>query len=217
MSRVGPIAVVVIVAVAVGSQLLLPRIAEHRLRSQLSENGTVDRVSVHAFPAVKLLFGHADRVSVHMSQTGAGRGRLADLLAHTRDTKDLDVRVDELRVLLLRLHDVRLRKRGKELIGSAAVSQTDLRAALPPGFDLQPVASGAGELVFQGSVRLLGAAVSARAVVLASEGRLRIAPDVPFGGLAALTIFDDPRIEVEAVGARTSSGGFTLTARARLR
>jgi len=217
VGRALAIAAIVLAAVAVASQLALPRIAEHRLRAQLARNGTVESVSIRAFPAVKLLFGDADRVTIRMADTGAGRGRLADLIAKTRHTRDLDVHVDQLQVLTLRLTNVRLRKRGGALRAAASVSDADLRAALPPGFDLRPVAAGGGELVFEGSVSVLGHGVSARAVALASGGRLRIAPDVPFGGLAALTVFADPRIDIQAVGATATPGGFTLTAAARLR
>ena len=54
-------------------------------------------------------------------------------------------------------------------------------------------------------------------MLLAQDGRLRIAPDVPFGGFAALTVFSDPHVYVDGVGARAAPGGFTLTARGRLR
>jgi hypothetical protein len=52
--------------------------------------------------------------------------------------------------------------------------------------------------------------------VAAREGRLVVVPDVPLGALATLTVFSDPRVLVQDVGARTASGGFVLTARATL-
>ena len=69
------------VAVLVGGQLVLPRLAERRITSDLSHSGQVRHVSVEATPAIKLLFGHADRVEVEMSEVRAGTtGRLVDLL-----------------------------------------------------------------------------------------------------------------------------------------
>lgn len=201
----------------VAIQLVAPGIAARHLRQRLQRSGHVASVEVDAFPAVKLLWDGADRVTVHLRDAGPGRGGLADLLADTRDTDRLDARVDELRVLTLRLRDVRLRKRGPELAGSAQVTEPDLRAALPPGFDVRPIAAGGGELVLEGSAVVFGRRISARAVVAARDGKLVIAPDVPFGGLLTLTLFADPRVVVTGVSARAApGGGFSLSADGRV-
>jgi hypothetical protein len=200
----------------VAAQLALPGIAEHRLRDRLERSGTVERVEISAFPAVKLLWHRADDVTVRMGRLRTGSGNFADLLVRTVDTDDLDASAEEQRILTLRLHDSRLRKRGDELTLSSTVDDADLRAALPPGFDLRPVASGDGALVLEGSAELLGQRFQGRAVVAARNGRLILAPDVLFGGFLTVTLFADPRIEVLSVGARQRAGGFTLVARARL-
>jgi hypothetical protein len=206
-----------LILLLVVAQLALPTIAEHRLRDRLERSGTVERVEISAFPAVKLLWHRADDVEVRMGRLRTGSGNFADLLASTGDTNDLDASAEEQRILTLRLHDSRLRKRGDELTLSSTVDDTDLRAALPPGFDVRPVASGDGALVFEGSAELLGQRFRGRAVVAARDGRLILAPDVLFGGFLTLTLFADPRIEVLSVGARQRTGGFTVVARARLR
>ena len=199
-------------------QLLAPPIAERRLRQRLERSGRVERVEISAFPAIELLWGDADRVVVRMRDSRPGTGGLADLLADTRATDDLDARVADLRVLTLDLRDVRLRKRGATLMGSATVTEPDLRAALPPGFDVRPVASGGGALVFQGTADVLGSRLSARAAVVARDGRLLLAPDVPFGGLLTLTLFADPRVAITGVSARPGPGaGFTLAATGRVK
>ena len=80
MSR-GRFAIVLVLAVAglaVASQLLLPGLAERRLRSELGEVGTVERVDVSAFPAVKVLAGRADRIVVLES------GRIAEAGTHAK-------------------------------------------------------------------------------------------------------------------------------------
>jgi hypothetical protein len=200
------------------AQLALPAIAEHRLRDRLARTGTVEHVEVHAFPAIELLWDHADRVVVRMATARPGPGRLADLLAQTADTEELDARTDRLRVLTLQLRDVRLRKRGGELTGAASVTEPAVRAALPPGLAVRPIAAGGGTVVFEGTADILGSRVSARAIVSARDGRLVLAPDVPFGGFLSLTLFSDPRVVVTGVGAHTrAAGGFTFTARARVR
>ena len=52
------------------AQLLLPRIAASRISSRVGRYGTVQSVSVSAWPAVELLWGHADSVRV---KAGASR------------------------------------------------------------------------------------------------------------------------------------------------
>lgn len=214
--RVTAIAVAGLAVALVALQFALPPLAEHQLTKRLEKVGNVQGVEVHAFPALKLLWHRADRVSVRMSSSETGLGKLADLLSQTRATDRLDVRVDESRVVTLTLTDVVLRKRGTQLQGSATVTEADLRGALPPGFDVRPIASAGGALLFEGTATILGRTVSARALAAVVDGRIVIAPDIPFGGLASLTVFSDDRVLVDSLGARAAPSGFTLTASAHL-
>ena len=207
----------VLVVLAVTAQLVLPGIAENRIRDRLAHDGRVESVHVSAFPAVKLLWGKADRVTVRMANVREAVGRLGDLIGRTADAGRVDASTRELDVLTLRLRDASLRKRGNRLVGEATVTDADLRSALPPGFSVRPVASADGQLVLRGTATLFGTTISANAVLLAQGGRLRIAPDLPFGGFAALTVFSDPHVHVDGVGARAAAGGgFTLTATGRV-
>ncbi len=216
-ARIAVAAVAAVAVLLLVSQLVLPGVAERRLRDRLQRNGTVERVDVRAFPALQLLWGRADRVVVRMREGRAGAGRFADLLADTRDAERVDAVVRGARILTLRVRELRLRKRGRTLEGSATVTDADLRAALPPGFDARPIASRAGVLVFEGSAALLGRRLRGQVVVAARDGNVVLAPNVVFGGFLTLTVFRDPRIEALAVGARPRRDGFVLTARARLR
>jgi hypothetical protein len=58
--------------------------------------------------------------------------------------------------------------------------------------------------------------LSARARLSARDGALVIAPEGLLGGLGALTLFKDSRVQVTEVGSRTGLDGFTLTATGRL-
>ena len=70
----------VVLLVLVVAQLVLPGVAEQELRDQLSQSGTVLEVKVSAFPAVKLLWHHADSVVVRMARYRSGSGPLGDRL-----------------------------------------------------------------------------------------------------------------------------------------
>jgi hypothetical protein len=206
-----------VVVLAVAQQVVLPPLAERRLRSELAASGEVERLDVRALPALELLWRRADSVSVTMREYRMRRTRLADMLADSRGVRRLDARAATLRADRLVMHAARMRKSGDALEGEASVTATALRAAMPPNLAVRPIAYGADGLVFEGTAALLGAVVSARVALVARDGRLLLVPAVPFGGLLTVTLFADPRIAVEAVGARPAPGGFALTVRARLR
>jgi LmeA-like phospholipid-binding len=201
-----------LVAALVGVQLALPRVAERRISHDLAATGEVRRVSVKAVPAVKLLFKRADRVEIDMAEARAGTGRLAQLLRQTRGAREIDARVDVVRVGPLQLRGVALRKDHDRLSGEASVSDADLAAALPRQFALRPVDDPAGELVLEASAGVF----TARARLSARDGALVIAPEGLLGGLGSLTVFRDSRVQVTAVGSKVGNGGFTVTAAGRL-
>jgi hypothetical protein len=116
----------------------------------------------------------------------------------------------------VKLHDATLRKRGDQLSGSARVTEAELRAALPILEGVTPIASANGTLTLRGTATLFGLSATIDATVQADNGRLTVAPDVPFGGFATLILFDNPHIRVQGVGATPTSDGFEVTAHARL-
>ena len=201
-----------LVAALVGVQLVLPRVAERRISDGLAATGEVRRVSVKAVPAIKLLFRRADRVEIDMAEARAGTGRLAKLLRQTRGAREVDARVDLVRVGPLQLRGVALRKDHNRLSGEASLSNADLAAALPRQLALRPVDDPAGQLVLEASAGVF----TARARLSARDGALVIAPDGLLGGLGSLTIFRDSRVQVTDVGSRVGDGGFTVTAAGRL-
>lgn len=194
---------VFVAALLVASQVLLPIVAEDRLRGELSDTGRVTSIQVSAFPALKLLGERADSVRVRLSSATIGTGDLGDRLASTARTDRLDARVDSLSLGPLKVRNVTLRKRGSALTGSASVRSADL----PVG--IRPISSSGGTLVLEADVGPL----SARARLSASDGALIVAPDGALGGLASLTLFEDPRVEVRSVSATGNADAFTINAR----
>ncbi len=218
MRRIAAFATAALVAGAlVIAQIVLPGIAERRLRDRLSQSGTVLKVQVQAFPAVKLLWHRADKVVIRMGDYRSNTGHLGGLLEQAADVASLDASAQVLRAGLLTLRNATLTKRGNELLGTATVSEADLRAAVPFLDSVQPVASVNGQLTLRGTATLLGVTASVDATVGPQGGRLVVTPDVPFGGLATVTVFSDPRVEVQSVTASVVPGGFSVTARARIR
>jgi FHA domain len=212
------LAVVIVIGVA---QLVLPGVAEQKLRSDLARYGAVRRVHIDSAPAIKLLWHRADRVDVAMdsyrSEPG-GHASLADFLSRTRDTGKLDVSVGTLQAQLVTLHDVRLHKEGDVLVGQARLTQHDLSAALPAFVDLRPVSASENGIVAQVSASVLGHRVATRIAVLADSGRVVVRPEgLPFGSLATITVFGDPRVYVESLGAELRGENYFLTARALLK
>src|ERR1700744_5724163 len=81
MRRLGALAVAgLVVAVLVVAQLVLPGVAAHRLRDQLARSGRVLEVHISAFPAIKLLWHHADSVVVRMANYRASPAKLPSTL-----------------------------------------------------------------------------------------------------------------------------------------
>jgi hypothetical protein len=222
-NRVGAVRRLTLLAVAgtillllVLAQIFLPGIAAQRLRERLSRSGRVLKVEVDAFPAIKLLWHHADRVVVRVAGYRASPGGLGDQLQQAVHVGEIDASVTELDTGLVKLHDATLRKRGNQLSGSARVTEAELRAALPILEGVTPIASADGTLTLRGTATLFGLTATVDATVRADNGRMTVTPDVPFGGFATLILFEHPHIQVEGVGATRTPDGFEVTARARL-
>jgi hypothetical protein len=210
-----------LVAIGVVAQFVLPGVAERSLRSDLGRYGPVRHVNVESLPAVKLLWHHANRVDVAMdsyrSEPG-GHGSLADFLSDTRTTRKLDARVTTVEAQLVRLHDVVLHKDGDDLVGRAGLSQGELNAALPDFVGLRPLSASRNGIVLRARASVLGQRVSVRLRVLADGGRVVVRPEgLPFGSLATIKVFNDPRVYVESLGAELRGRQYTLEARARLK
>lgn len=54
----------VLILVLVISQFVLPPLAAREIENRLTKDGGTAHVSLHAFPALRLLFGHGDSISV---------------------------------------------------------------------------------------------------------------------------------------------------------
>jgi hypothetical protein len=206
-----------VIGVLVVAQLVLPGIAARRLRAQLARSGQVLSVQVHAFPAIELLWHEADRVVVRLGRYRPATGNLPSTLDQSTSVGTLDASAREIDFGLLTLHDATLTKRGDRLHGTATVSEADLRSALPILRSVTPVTSSGGHLTLQGTASLFGVTATVDATVSAQTGNLVVAPDIPFGGLATITLFSARHVKVQSVSAAPAAGGFSVQATATIR
>src|SRR5437868_14962090 len=153
MRRIVAIAVLVAVILGLGvAQLVLPGIAEQRIRDQLSAYGSVRSVSVDAFPAIELLWHHARAIHIELASYRSAGNQVGSLLGQLGGVDSLDVAADQVDVGLLRVRNATVRKRGSVL-----------RAAVPFLVGVAPVASADGTVTLRGTATVLGVSASATA------------------------------------------------------
>lgn len=216
MLALGALAVVIVLLLVI-AQLVLPGIAAQQLRDRLSGSGTVEQVKVDAFPAIELLWHHADRVVVRMGSYHSSPAALSNRLDGIGDAGSLDASANQLQTGLVTLHNARLTKRGSEISASATITEGDLRSALPVLDSVEPVGSSGGQLTLQGTATVLGVTATIDVTVGPHDGALVAAPDVPFGGFATVTLFSNPQLAMQGISATPTAGGFQVNAVARLR
>ncbi len=206
------LAVILLLLVA---QLVLPVIAARIVRGRLEAHGQVISVSVSAFPAIELLWGHAGKVNVRMASYNAPPEEVTGELQQADDVGTLNVSIQSLHTGLLQLHDVGLTKRGSEIDVGAQLELKDLQNAVPFLQSVTPVSSVDGELTLRGTAGVFGTGVTATAVVAARDGKVVVAPAGLLGSFATVTVFDDPRLYVEGVSGEAVRGGLFVSARGR--
>ncbi len=209
VSRARGIAVgvmVAIVVVLVGAQVFLPGIVASRIRSRVGRYGKVESVSVKAWPAVKLLWGDADSVTVRAGSLRGSQEQAAALLWEARGLGNIELTAGSAQVGRLAFSDMSLDKRGSALKVQARMTDADVRQALPEGFDAHLVKSEGGEVELSVSGALFGIGATVNAVASASEGKLTVRPRGFLIEALRLTLFAEPHVYVESVSASEEGG-----------
>jgi hypothetical protein len=209
-----------VLLVLVLAQLLLPWLAARRISARVGRYGKVLSVSVSAWPALELLWGHAGSVRVRVKSLAVSPSQVGSLLWESRGVSSMDLSAESVQLGQLRVSDCSLRKRGSALSAQALTSEADVAAALPSGFSVRLLRSEGGEVEVQATGGLFGIGASVNAVAGASNGRL-VAHPLGFlvEGLQ-LTLFSDPHVYVEGIGASVQSAQpltYRLTMSAALR
>jgi hypothetical protein len=214
-----------VVLVLLAAQLFGPGIAAKKVRERVGRYGTVFSAHVSAFPAIELLWGHADSASVRAGSLSFTMSQGVDLLWEGRGVSDSDLSATSMQIERVRLGDVDVRKRGASIVLRGTISEAELKSVLPVGLQVHSLSDAGGHILAQATGELLGVSATVSVDIRPSEGKLVAEPQgVPLGGLATVTIFSDPRLRIEAVdvaplGGASSAGGSSslrLTLRASL-
>ena len=192
----------VAVVVLVLAQLLLPRIAESRIRSRLDRYGTVHSVHVSAWPAIELLWGDADSADVRAGGLALSTSRAASLLHEARGIAEISFTSSGVRLGRLRLTGASLHKHGDHVSAAGVVSGADAQAALPPGVTLRLLGSEHGKVMVRVSGSLFGFGASLDAVAEPGSGQIVVRPLAPMFGTVKLRLYSDPRVYVLGISAR---------------
>ncbi len=205
------LAVLIVLVVA---QFVLPAVAAKVVRESLEPPDRGVSVSVSSFPAVMLLFGHADSASVRIAEARqGGTGGLEKLLSRASHVGRLTSSVERMHLGPLQLTHVYLAKNGSELTTRATVSAAAIEHILPISLHLNAADVATGGMRLSLSTSILGRVESLGARVVARGGVLEIAPELPLFGFVNISLFNDPEVAVTSVSVQPLGSGtyvFTL-------
>jgi hypothetical protein len=212
-----------IVLALVLAQLFLPGVAASRIRARVGKYGTVKSVAVKAWPAVELLWGKAESVDVKAGSLQVSTAQMAKLLGEARGVQSMRVTAAGVKEGPLQLQDASLQKHGDALSATAWASRAAVEQALGEGFQVRLLHSGGGRVQISVEGGLFGVKASVEAVAEAQAGRVVVHPlGFLLEGLK-LTLFAEPNVYVEGVGASAVAGpagagaGYRLSMWASLR
>jgi hypothetical protein len=190
-----------IVLVLVLAQVFLPGIAASRVRVRVGKYGTVRSVTVKAWPAVELVWGQAESVKVTAGSLRISPAQTVKLLEEAKGVKSMSLTAESVRIGPLRLRGVSFEKHGDALRGQAWISRAGAREALGKDVEVQLLSSHDGQVEVSASGGIFGVKASVDAVARAQEGKLVVHPlGFLLEGLK-LTLFANPHVRVEGVGA----------------
>lgn len=216
-TRVVTASCAVVLVLLVIAQFVLPPLASKLVRESLEPPDRGVSVSVSSFPAVTLLFGHADSATVHIAEARpGGTGGLENLLSRASHVNRLTANANTMYLGPLELKHASLSKNGSALIARATVTQKAIEHVLPVTLHLNAADVSTGGLQLSLSTSVFGHQVSLRARLVAQAGALEIAPELPLIGFINVSVFNDPNVAVTAVSVEPQgNGAYSFTADGR--
>ncbi len=190
------------------AQFVLPPIAAKIVRDSLQPPDRGVTVSLSSFPAVTLLFGHADSATVHIAEARpGGSGGLEKLLTRASHVGRLSASVTTMYLGPLELKRVSFTKRGGAVAAQAEVTRRAIEQILPSGVRLTAGDANSGGLRLALSTSVLGHTLSLPARLVAQRGALEVAPDLPVLDAVRVSVFDDPEVAVTSVAVHAGASG----------
>jgi hypothetical protein len=207
-SRIAIGAITAVVAVLVLMQLLLPGIAAQRVRDELARYGVVRSATISAFPAIQLLWRHAQSASIRAGDLSMGTSQASEMLWKARGVERFDLSAESMRIGSITMHGFHARKRGTSLYVTGSAGSADLLGVLPGGAEMQPLGSVPGGVEVRVSGNLFGAGTSVDALLSVQGGKLVAQPQgIPFAGFVKLTLFSDPHMTLSGFDLTSPAAG----------
>lgn len=213
--RLAAAAATTLALAALATQLLIPSVAEDRLRDKLATVGAVSSVDVSATPAVKMLFGSVDRAAVEMYDASLdGAGDLdPEMIAKLGGVQEVDARIGRLRAGPIDVDEVRLVKDGDRLEASGDLDLGAIKELIP---GVQVSVKG-GSILLDLSSSGLPLPFPVQLEIVAEDGAIVARP---LGAAAAMLppqpLLERPELSVQDLRAQLEDGRLTLAADARL-
>jgi hypothetical protein len=183
------------------SQLLLPGLAAQRVRDKIGRYGVVHSATVHAFPAIQLLWGSAQSATVHAGALDMTSAQASELLWETRHIPRIDMHAESMRVGSFTLQQMSWEKRGEVLSTQGTVAETALRAAIPGSASVQLLGNTPAGVEIRVSGNLFGINAAVDVLLSAQNGKLVAQPQgIPFAGFVKVTVLSEPHLYVRSIG-----------------
>lgn len=213
--RLAAAAAATLALAALASQLLIPSVAEDRLRDKLATVGAVSSVDVSATPAVKMLFGSVDRAAVEMYDASLdGASDLdPDMLAKLDGVQEVDAEIGRLSAGPIDVDEVRLVKDGDSLEASGDMDLSAIKGLIPG----VKVSVKGGSILLDLSSSGLPLPFPVQLEIVAEDGAVVARP---LGAAAAMLppqpLLERPELSVQDLRAQVEDGRLTVAADARL-
>lgn len=213
--RLAAAAAATLAVAALASQLVIPSVAEDRLRDRLATIGAVSNVDVSATPAVKMLFGSVDRAAVEMYDASLDGAADLDpeMIARLDGVQEVDARIDRLRAGPIDVDEVRLIKDGDSLEASGDMDLSALKQLIPG----VKVSVKGGSILLDLSSSGLPLPFPVQLEIVAEDGAVVARP---LGAAAAMLpaqpLLERPELSVQDLRAEVEDGRLTVAADARL-
>lgn len=208
-------AATILAVAALATQLLIPSVAEDRLRDKLATVGAVSSVDVSATPAVKMLFGSVDRAAVEMYDASLDGAADLDpeMIAKLDGVQEVDARIDRLSAGPIDVDEVRLVKDGDNLEASGDMDLSAIKGLIPG----VKVSVKGGSILLDLSSSGLPLPFPVQLEIVAEDGAVVARP---LGAAAAMLppqpLLDRPELSVQDLRAQLDDGRLTVAADARL-